>query len=258
MSTKHLKGKLFSITGAASGIGRATALRLAERGASLALADVSEPSLNAFKDELQAKHTSSRFHAATVDIGNSSAVTKWIEDTKAQFGPLHGAANIAGILIPETGGFANINDEDWDKVIRTNLTGLMYCIRAQLKAMADHGSIVNASSISGLVGAPGIVAYAASKAGVVSITRSAAHDAAARGIRVNAIAPGGVDTPMMVTQREQYVAATTQGEKTWTVATPLERFASPDEIAALIEFLLGDDSKYITGETIRIDGGALA
>ncbi|PSK34026.1 Diacetyl reductase [Elsinoe australis] len=258
MATKYLAGKSISITGAASGIGRATALRLAERGASLALADVSGPSLNALKDELRAKHTTSHFHATTVDIGASLAVTKWINDTEAQLGPLHGAANIAGILIPETGGFSNINDEDWSKVIRTNLTGLMYCIRAQLGVMADHGSIVNASSMGGLVGAPGLAAYAASKAGVISITRSAAKDAATRGIRVNAIAPGGVETPMLNTQVEAIAAASAQGGKSFSATVPLERLATPDEVAALIEFLLGHDSKYITGDTIRIDGGALA
>ncbi|PNS16288.1 Diacetyl reductase [Sphaceloma murrayae] len=258
MASKHLTGRIITITGAASGIGRATAIRLANRGASLALADVSEAPLAGLTTELKGKHPGSRFLANVVDIGDSVAVDNWISQTAKVLGPLSGAANIAGILIPEEGGFANLNNNAFEKTIRINLVGLMYCLRAQLKVMADGGSIVNASSMGGLIGFPGLAAYAASKAGVISLSKSAAKDAGSRGIRVNAIAPGGVETPMLKTQLDAMAAAHAAGDTTSNATLAIQRLATPDEIAGSIEFLLGDDSRYITGETLRIDGGALA
>lgn len=181
-----MEGKVIAITGAASGIALALTRLLASRGAKLALADLQKDGLDKIVAELHEQKIEAV--GTVLDVSNSSAVDAWIQSTVAHFGRLDGAANIAGIEM----GFSNIEDlEDrvWDKMIAVNLSGVMYCVRAQIRVMKQGASIVNASSLAGIMGRPGIGAYGCSKHGVVGLTKVVAKEVGSRGIRVNAIAP---------------------------------------------------------------------
>lgn len=188
--TSSMAGKVVAITGGASGIGLATAHLLASRGASLSLADVFENGLDAASKAIKTKHNV-EILTFVLDVRKPAQVDAWITETVSKLGKLDGAANIAGV-IPKTigvGGIAEMTVEEWDFVIGVNLTGVMHCMRAQMKSIADGGSIVNASSIAGLTGRPNNGAYAASKHGVIGLTKSAAKEIGSRGVRVNSFAP---------------------------------------------------------------------
>lgn len=187
----QLQDKVISISGAGSGIGAATARVAAQRGASLSLADINQEGLNAIVNELKASGVN--LLATHVDVSESDSVNNWITKTMQHFGTLDGAANIAGVIsLPGRQGVFDIVDtpsEHWDWVIGVNQTGLFHCIQAQLRVMKSGGSIVNVSSVAGLKGYPSQVSYTASKHAVIGITRVAAKEAGASGIRVNAVAP---------------------------------------------------------------------
>lgn len=185
-----MTGKVVAITGGASGIGLATAHLLASRGATLSLADVSDKGLDAASQAIKAKHGVDVL-TYPLDVRKGEQVDAWINETISKFGRLDGAANIAGV-IPKTigvGGIAELEEEEWEFIIGVNLTGVMHCMRAQMKAISDGGSIVNAASIAGLTGRANNAAYAASKHGVIGLTKSAAKEIGARGVRVNSFAP---------------------------------------------------------------------
>ena len=180
------QGKVVAITGAASGIALALTQLLASRGAKLALADVQEDNL--FKVVAELKSQGVEAVGTVVDVSSCTAVDDWIASTVKHFGKLDSAANVAGIEL----GFTNIEDlsnETWDKMIAVNLTGVMYCVRAEIRVMKPGSSIVNAASLAGLMGRPGIGAYACSKHGVVGLTKTVAKEVGVKGIRVNAVAP---------------------------------------------------------------------
>jgi NAD(P)-dependent dehydrogenase (short-subunit alcohol dehydrogenase family) len=159
----------------------------------LALCDVNESALTTLVEELTSQHSGSKISGKKVDVSSSEQVNNWIQSIVSDHGALHGAANIAGVEgRPGAKVFANlvdIPDEQWDFVIGVNLTGLFYCLRAELRVMGQGGSILNVASIAGLMGRPGIGAYGASKHGVVGLTRTAAKENGPRGIRVNGLAP---------------------------------------------------------------------
>jgi NAD(P)-dependent dehydrogenase (short-subunit alcohol dehydrogenase family) len=183
------EGKVVAITGAASGIGLALAKLLGSKGAKLALADVQHEALDKAVSEI--KSSGGDAVGTRVDVSKDSEVDQWINDTVKHFGKLNGAANIAGVE-GKHGVFTNFIDmknEEWDYIISINLTGLMYCLRAELRVMEKGASIVNAASIAGLMGRPGIGAYSVSKHGVVGLTKTAAKEVGPQGIRVNAVAP---------------------------------------------------------------------
>jgi len=254
-SSLPLKGKVIAITGAASGIGLATAHLLASRGATLSLADLQAPALADAAVAIEAAHKGAAgpIHTFTVDVRSRIDVDAWIADIVKHFGTLHGAANLAGVIGRSFGqqDVAHIAEEEWDFIIGVNLTGVMHCLRAQLGVIAEGGSVVNAASIAGVTGRPNNGAYAASKHGVIGLTRSAAKEVGVRGVRVNSIAPGRIDTPMSQSAKKTDVGSTSKELET----VALRRTGLAEEAASLIAFLLGDESKYITGATYNIDGG---
>ena len=156
-----LEGKVFAITGAASGIGLATAHLLAARGASLSLADVRSDALAAATDSIQKATPSAKLHSQTVNVADSQSVNEWHDAIIKHYGQLDGAANLAGILSYKK--VEEMEDDDWDKVLNVNLKGVFCCMRAQLQRIRGKGSIVSAASVSGLQGSPSLAAYCASK-----------------------------------------------------------------------------------------------
>jgi NAD(P)-dependent dehydrogenase (short-subunit alcohol dehydrogenase family) len=248
-----LKGKVFAITGAASGIGLATAHLLASRGASLSLADMQEAVLRDVAADISSKYQVEAL-PFTVDVRKAASVDAWIADTVAKLGHLSGAANLAGVIGKSIGlrGLKDLEEEEWEFIIGVNLTGVMHCMRAQLQNIEEGGSIVNAASIAGLMGRANNAAYAASKHGVVGLTRSAAKEEGNRGVRVNCIAPGRIETPMTTAS---LVTDTGAAAKETDSLVALGRVGKVEEAASLIAFLLGDESTYITGAAYSVDGG---
>ncbi|KAF2436843.1 oxidoreductase [Tothia fuscella] len=242
-----LKGKVIAITGAATGIGRATARILASRGATLSLCDINADQLQRTAESFQ---ESSKNHLTTrVDVSKSDQVNSWIAATVDKFGKLDGAANIAGIG-PRIKRLRELTDADYSLVNGVNATGVFYCLRAQLPRMNAGGSIVNCASVAGLGGSAGSAEYTASKHAVVGLTKVAAWEE--KDIRVNAVAPGAVDTPL-VGEMENRLGV--KKEKFELKGAIQNRFADPDEIASVICFLLGEEAKFVTGAVWAVDGG---
>jgi NAD(P)-dependent dehydrogenase (short-subunit alcohol dehydrogenase family) len=185
-----LSAKVIAITGAASGIALATAHLLASRGATLSITDLQEAALAKAASELGEKHKVP-VHSFVLDVRSREAVDSWIEEIIQKFGRLDGAANLAGMIGKSIGitGVADTDEDEWNFVIGVNLTGVMHCMRAQMKVIAEGGSIVNAASIAGLMGRANNGAYAASKHRVIGFTRCTAKEIGVKGVRVNSIAP---------------------------------------------------------------------
>ncbi|KAH8798523.1 hypothetical protein F5884DRAFT_141842 [Xylogone sp. PMI_703] len=254
MTMTHEK-KTIVVTGANSGIGRATALYLADAGAKVGLVDINAP--NSVAVDIGKKHGEGRAIAIACDVCSSAEVDQAIAAIVKAFGPLNGAANLAGVMSKgrqmgtTQGQLKDMEDAEWDRVMNVNLTGTKNCLRAELQNFSPlGGSIVNTSSVAGQFATPFNSAYAVSKAGVISLTKSVAKETGKDNIRVNAISPGVVDTPLL----DQFTDAKSRpGFMTNTNA--LGRGAEPIEVARMISFLLSDDSSYCTGGVFNIDGG---
>ncbi|CAK7204031.1 hypothetical protein SEUCBS139899_006782 [Sporothrix eucalyptigena] len=250
-----LQNKVIAITGAGSGIGRATALECAVRGASLALSDINAAGLEATVAAVKEKGVTAVLHQE-LDVTKSDDVDAWIASVVKHYGRLDGAANVAGVVGPPGGSvFTNLVDmsnDHWDAILGINLTGLFYCLRAELRAMTAGASILNVASMAGVMGRPGIAAYSTSKHGVVGLSRSAAKEVGPRGIRVNALAPGPVDTPML--NQVQSGGPGTSVTETYK-NVPLQRLGTAEDMARTIAFALSDDAAYTNGATFSVDGG---
>lgn len=257
MST-DFKGKVIAITGAASGIAFATSKLLAERGAILAMADRNEKLLDTAVSEL--KSSGATVTGSVLDVRDAAAVESWIQATVKEHGKLDGAANLAGVIGPTIGitGIEDIPLSEFDFIIDVNLKGVFNCLRAELKAMHEKikagdqklGSIVNAASIAGLTAMSKNPAYITSKHAVVGLTRAAAKECGGGGVRVNAIAPGVIDTPMV------RGAGSTEGSMDGAIRmTPMHRIGQPEEVAEVICWLLCERSSYVTGIVHPVDGG---
>ncbi|TKW49226.1 Isotrichodermin C-15 hydroxylase, partial [Colletotrichum tanaceti] len=192
----------------------------------------------------------------TLDVRNAEDVEAWVRQTVRRFGRLDGAANLAGVF-PKSLGLAGVSEQDpdeWDRVLGVNLTGLMHCMRAQLRVLSDNNSVVTASSIAGSTGRRNNASYTASKHGVLGLTRTAAKEVGARGIRVNAVCPGRIVTPMLHSAEDGLGTRVRPGDPTYPDIA-LRRDGQPREVARLVAFLLSDESSYISGADISIDGG---
>ncbi|KAH8901057.1 3-oxoacyl-reductase [Thozetella sp. PMI_491] len=264
MAAKH--GKVVAVSGAASGIGLATAKHLYKLGVRLSLTDINKDGLNAAVAAIQQEAPADMLQPADIlttvtDVRFSRQVDEWIERTVGEMGALDGAANLAGVL--SKGGqvrpLVEMSDEEWGFVTHVNLDGVFYALRAQLRAMEKLGakpgrSIVNAASTAGLQGARGIANYSASKHGVVGLTRSAAKEVGKSDIRVNAIAPGPIHTPMTHSMQGMPQEAI---EAVIKLRQALGRFGQPEEVSKVIAFLLSEDSSFVNGAVVAIDGGEL-
>ena len=245
------ENKVALVTGAASGLGFATAKAFAESGASVVLADWNEKSARAAAEELTAQgHKALTIHC---DVADDAQVEAMVDRTIAAFGRLDVAYNNAGVqnVLAET---ADTTREDFDRVMAINLRGVWSCMKFELQQMRKQrgGVIVNCSSLGGLVGGAERGIYHAAKHGVLGLTKSAALEYAARGIRINAVCPGLIQTPMS----DQMVAAG-QGEalRVMEKSIPMGRVGRPEEIANAVLWLCSDAASYVTGQSISVDGG---
>jgi len=239
------------VTGAASGIGLATAKAFAQSGASVALADWNEKAVRSAAEELAGQ--GHKTLAIRCDVADDAQVEAMMDQTVAAFGRLDAAYNNAGVQ-NELAEAADQTREDFDRVVGINLRGVWSCMKFELRQMRKQGSgtIVNCSSLGGLVGSPERGIYHAAKHGVLGFTKSAALEYAARGIRINAICPGLIQTPMS----DQMVAAG-QGEalNEMEKSIPMGRVGRPEEIANAVLWLCSDAASYVTGQSISVDGG---
>jgi len=245
------EAKVALVTGAASGLGLATARAFAESGASVALADWNEKAVRSAAEELERQGYKTL--AIRCDVADDSQVQAMVEQTVAAFGRLDAAYNNAGVqnVLAET---ADTTPEDYDRVMGINLRGVWSSMKFELEQMRKQGSgaIVNCSSLGGLVGGAERGVYHAAKHGVLGFTKSAALEYAARGIRINAVCPGMIQTPMS----DQMVAAG-QGEALAAMEkmVPMGRVGRPEEIADAVLWLCSSAASYVTGQSISVDGG---
>jgi NAD(P)-dependent dehydrogenase (short-subunit alcohol dehydrogenase family) len=245
------ENKVALVTGAASGLGLATAKAFAEAGASVVLADWHEEAAQSAAKELVNK--GHKTLAVRCDVSDDAQVEAMVKQTVATFGRLDAAYNNAGVqnVLAET---ADTTQEDYDRVMGINLRGVWSCMKFELQQMRKQGSgtIVNCSSLGGLVGGAERGIYHAAKHGVLGFTKSAALEYAARGIRINAICPGLIWTPMA----DQMVAGG-QGEilEAMKKSVPMGRYGRAEEIADVVLWLSSDAASYVTGQSISVDGG---
>jgi NAD(P)-dependent dehydrogenase (short-subunit alcohol dehydrogenase family) len=245
-------GKVALVTGAASGIGESTALLYAKHGAKVVVSDVDDQGGQETVDRI--KEAGSEAIYVHADVSKPEDCRNMIEKTIAEFGRLDFACNNAGIG-GEQNPVGQLSIEGWDRTVAIDLSGVFYCMRYEIEAMDKNGggAIVNMASILGQVGFAGAAAYVAAKHGVVGLTRTAALEYSKAGIRVNAVAPAFIQTPMI-----DAVTADANVEKALIEAHPIGRLGKPEEIAELVIWLSSDKASFITGSYVEADGGYLA
>ncbi len=241
-----LTDRVAIVTGSGRGIGRAIALKLAEVGATVVVNDIDEASVNSVAEEIRAMNRKSL--AVMADISSPSDVDRLVETTMTTYGRVDILVNNAGITRDQL--LLRMSDEDWDRVININLKSVFLCTRAVIRHMSRQrwGRIINMASIIGIVGNVGQANYASAKAGIIGFTRSIAKEVASRGITVNAIAPGFIDTPMTQQLRESY-------KEELQKRIPLGYFGTPRDVAEAVAFLASEEARYITGHVLNVDGG---
>jgi NAD(P)-dependent dehydrogenase (short-subunit alcohol dehydrogenase family) len=243
--------KVALVTGASSGIGKATAQAFVRNGYATVLADLDDAAGRQVAAELAATGGDCAF--IRCDVGDADQVRELVAQTVARFGRIDAAFNNAGI----EGDQASTSDcpiATFDRVIAVNLRGVWLCMHEEIRHMLRQdggGAIVNCSSVAGLIGLPNMAPYVASKHGVVGLTRTAALEYARRGIRVNAVCPGAIETPML----ERYMAGIEGGRERMTQTEPVGRIGRPIEVANAVLWLCGDEASFVTGQALAVDGG---
>jgi meso-butanediol dehydrogenase/(S,S)-butanediol dehydrogenase/diacetyl reductase len=246
---QRFDGKVALVTGAASGIGRATATRLAGEGASVLAVDLDGAGLAETAESAEP----GRIAALAADVRSPDVPSEAVDAALDLFGRLDVLANVAGVL--RCSLTTDTTDDEWDLVLGVNLTGTFRFCRAALPRLVEsQGAIVNVASTAALAGSPWMAAYAASKGGVVALTRTLAIEFGKRGVRANAVCPGSIDTPMTSE------VALPEGADMSLVRRmmPLDTFRGPETVAAAIAFLASGDAAHINGETLRVDGATLS
>jgi NAD(P)-dependent dehydrogenase (short-subunit alcohol dehydrogenase family) len=251
--TLPLEGKVAIVTGGGSGIGLATARAMAAAGAHVVIADVQEDAGEHAAQELRARGGDAIF--VSCDVSSDEQVGHLVAETVRTFGALHVAFNNAGVE-GEIHPLAECPLEDWNRTLAVDLTGVFLCMRHQIPALLDAGggAIVNCASVAGLVGFAGSGPYVAGKHGVVGLTKSAALDYAAQGIRVNAVCPGVIETPMV----ERVVHEHAEMRPQLTTMEPIGRVGLPEEVASAVVWLCSDAASFVTGHALAVDGGLVA
>lgn len=250
---RRLEGKVALVTGGASGIGRASALAFARAGANVVVSDSAVECGEETAELIRAEGGEAAFVRA--DVSRGEEVEALVAATVARFGRLDCAHNNGGIE-GELAATADCREEDWRRVIDINLTGVWWCLKHELVQMLGRGgAIVNTASVSGLKGFPPLLpAYVASKYGVVGLTHVTARQYAQHGIRVNAVCPGAIDTPML----DRIVAGATRLGIPMVAENPSGRLGQPEEVAEAVVWLCSDAASFVTGHTLVVDGGFLA
>ena len=243
----ELKGKTAVVTGSSRGIGKAIAMKLAEMGANIVLnATLSSDAIDAVEQEIRSKGV--KVLTVKCNIGNYQEVQSMFDTIMKNFDTIDILVNNAGITKDNL--IVRMNEEDWDEVIDTNLKSVFNCTKIAAKAMMKQkaGKIINVTSVSGVVGAAGQTNYSSAKAGMIGFTKAIAKELASRGITVNAVAPGLIQSRMTEklsdAVKEEYMKN-----------IPLKRLGTPADVANLVSFLASDNANYITGQVIHIDGG---
>ena len=239
----RFKDKVVMVTGGAVGIGRVTAEAFAREGAKLAICDVNPEAGEAAANALGPEASFEK-----VDVASEAAVSAWADAVAKRYGRIDVLVNNAGITRDAL--LLRMKEADWDLVLNINLKGAFLCTRAAVRVMAQQrsGRIVNVASVVGVVGNVGQANYVASKAGLIGLTKTVAREFAARGITVNAVAPGFIETQMTAVLSDKVKEA-------FLAQIPLGRAGSPEEVAAAVTFLASDQAAYLTGQVLHVSGG---
>jgi 2-hydroxycyclohexanecarboxyl-CoA dehydrogenase len=243
----RLEGRTALVTGGASGIGAATARRLAAEGARVAVGDLDLERAREVAGEIDG-------FATGLDVTETASVGRAVAATTDALGPVDVLVNNAGT--DRFAFFVNTDEALWDFVLGVNLRGVLACTHAVLPAMHERGgAIVNVASEAGRVGSQGSATYSAAKAGVIGFTKAIARESARFGVRCNAVAPGPIETPLLSSAEDQLGELGARLKQAMIDATAVRRIGAPDEVAAVIAFLASDEASYVTGQTVNVSGG---